>query len=127
MGEEDRVPTCTSKILEGRSGGQVGLSCSRQGTRHAAASRWFAFFTVFFLDAGASQPPGRHEAGLFAAQSAEHSAKLATMPKKQKSPAARQTWRSVALEEESLRFAESGGFLSLEEIEQPLYDPAQPF
>ena len=49
------------------------------------------------------------------------------MPKKQKSAAARQTWRSVALEEESLRFAESGGFLSLEEIEQPLYDPAQPF
>ena len=28
MGEEDRVPTCTSRILEGRSGGQVGLSCS---------------------------------------------------------------------------------------------------
>ena len=23
MGEEDRVPTCTSRILEGRSGGQV--------------------------------------------------------------------------------------------------------
>ena len=26
--DEDRVPTCTSRILEGRSGGQVGLSCS---------------------------------------------------------------------------------------------------
>ena len=28
IGEEDRVHTCTSRILEGRSGGQVGLSCS---------------------------------------------------------------------------------------------------
>ena len=26
--DEDRVPTCTGRILEGRSGGQVGLSCS---------------------------------------------------------------------------------------------------
>ena len=26
--DEDRVPTCTSRILEERSGGQVGLSCS---------------------------------------------------------------------------------------------------
>ena len=24
----ERVPTCTSRILEGRSGAQVGLSCS---------------------------------------------------------------------------------------------------
>ena len=28
MGEDDRVPTCTSRILERRSGAQVGLSCS---------------------------------------------------------------------------------------------------
>ena len=26
--DKDRVPTCTSRILEERSGGQVGLSCS---------------------------------------------------------------------------------------------------
>ena len=40
MGEEDRVPTCTSRILEGRSGGQVGLSMHGGG---AGALR--VFFT----------------------------------------------------------------------------------
>ena len=37
MGEEDRVPTCTSRILEGRSGGQVGSPAPDKGHDRLAA------------------------------------------------------------------------------------------
>ena len=37
IGEEDRVPTCTSRILEGRSGGQVGSPAPDKGHDRLAA------------------------------------------------------------------------------------------
>ena len=40
IGEEDRVHTCTSRILEGRSGAQVGLSCSWDTTGSQRGARW---------------------------------------------------------------------------------------
>ena len=50
------------------------------------------------------------------------------MGKKSKKPtqAPRRDWQTVECAGESLRFVESAGFVSLEECEQELYDPANP-